>query len=76
MRTGYSQSEAEALVDRVLQTRRPLAEVPSGARGHVIGTIDAGDHWNIVIEWDLPRLTSVSWYDKFDVSSSMQLVSS
>ncbi len=69
---GYTQSEAEAMVDQLMETRITLSGVPSHTRGRVIGTVDAGDHWNIVIEWELPRLSARDWYDKFDVQSSMR----
>ena len=74
MRHGYSQREAEALLDQIFETRTTLASVPRRTRGRVIGTIDAGDHWNVLIEWELPHLNAQSWYDKYDVVSSMRRI--
>jgi len=72
MKDGYTQPEAEGLIDRVFETCAMLNGVPSHTRGRVIGTIDAGDHWNVLIEWELPHLNTSSWYDKFDVQNSMR----
>ncbi len=74
MTKGYTRREAEALLDQVFETRTTLASVPRHTRGRVIGTIDAGDHWNVLIEWELPRLSAKRWYDKFDVQLSMRPV--
>ncbi len=74
MSKGYTQHEAEALLDQVFETRTTLDKVPRRTRGRVIATIDAGDHWNVLIEWELPHLNAQSWYDKFDVQSSMRQV--
>ncbi len=71
---GYTRSEAEALVDQVFETQTILDNVPRRTRGRVIATIDAGDHWNVLIEWELPHLSATRWYDKFDVTSSMRRV--
>ncbi len=74
MGKGYTQPEAEALMDRVFETQTTLGGVPKRTRGRVVATIDAGDHWNVLIEWELPHLSARSWYDKFDVQSSMRPV--
>ncbi len=75
VRQGYTQREAEELVDHVFETQVSLTRVPRLTRGRVIGVIDAGDHWNVLIEWELPRLSVRDWYDKFDVTSSMRRLS-
>ncbi len=72
MRQGYTQREAEELVNHVFETQVSLTRVPRLTRGRVIGVIDAGDHWNVLIEWELARLSARGWYDKFDVTSSMR----
>ncbi len=72
MKKGYTQPEAEALLDQVFETETTLLGIPRRTRGRVIATIDAGDHWNVLIEWELPHLNAQSWYDKFDVQNSMR----
>ncbi len=74
MNRGYTQSEALALVSQLFETHRFLGSVPRGTRGQVIKALDAGDHWNVLIEWELPRVTRRVWYDKFDVQNSMRPV--
>ncbi len=74
MSKGYTRNEAESLLDQIFETRTTLASVPRRTRGRVIGTIDAGDHWNVLIEWELPHLNAQRWYDKFDVQNSMRRI--
>lgn len=73
MSRGYSRAEAEALIDQVFETRSILGRVPRNTRGRVIEALDAGDHWNILMEWELAISTRI-WYDKFDVQDSMRPV--
>lgn len=72
MKNGYTQPEAEGLINQVFETLAMLDGVPRHTRGRVVGTIDAGDHWNVLIEWERPHLNTISWYDKFDVQNSMR----
>lgn len=74
MKRGYTQAEAEAMVDRLVETHAVLTRVPKRTRGRVVEAIDAGDHWNVLIEWELPGKPVKGWYDKFDVQNSMQQV--
>ncbi len=71
MKQGYTRAEAEALVDRLFETQATLTRVPRHTRGRVIEALDAGDHWNVLIEWELPGTPALGWYDKFDVQNSM-----
>lgn len=71
---GYTRNEAEALVDRSFETRAKLTYVPMRTRGRVIEAIDLGDHWDVLIEWDQPRLHTQVGYDKSDVQNAMRLV--
>jgi hypothetical protein len=71
MKQGYTQIEAEALVNKLFETRGGISGVPRRTRGRVIEALDAGDHWNVLIEWELPHLATQVWYDKFDVQHSM-----
>ena len=71
MKQGYTQIEAEALVNQLLETRGTISGVPRHTRGRVIEALDAGDHWNVLIEWELPHIATRVWYDKFDVQHSM-----
>ncbi|MGB8644658.1 MAG: hypothetical protein WCF84_05440 [Anaerolineae bacterium] len=71
---GYTQREAEALVNQSFETQGSLSHVPRHTRGRVIAALDAGDHWNLLIEWALPHLPAQRWYDKFDVQHSMRAV--
>lgn len=73
MSYGYTRAEAEALIDQVFETRSILGRVPRNTRGRVIEALDAGDHWNILMEWELAVSTRI-WYDKFDVQASMRPV--
>jgi hypothetical protein len=72
MKHGYTQTEAEALINQLFETRESLGCVPRQMRGRVIKALDAGDHWNVLIEWELPHLSAQVWYDKYDVQHSMR----
>jgi hypothetical protein len=72
MKHGYTRTEAEALRGQVFETRSSLGRVPPRTRGRVIEALDAGDHWNVLMEWELPPLPLRMWYDKFDVQGSMR----
>lgn len=72
VKQGYTRREAEALVNQVFETRTFLSSVPPRTRGHVIEAIDAGDHWNVMIEWHVAGKPSMTWYDKFDVQHAMR----
>lgn len=72
MKPGYTHSEAEQLVNRRFETQSSLPRVPKRTRGRVIEVIDAGDHWNVVIEWELPGIVNHGWYDRYDVQHSMR----
>ncbi len=72
MKLGYTRAEAEALVGRLFETQEVLTRVPKRTRGRVIQALDVGDHWNVLIEWELPHLSTRVWYDKFDVRHSMR----
>lgn len=72
MKRGYTRSEAQRLVNRRFETRASLARVPKRTRGRVVEVIDAGDHWNVLIEWDLPGIINHGWYDRYDVQNSMR----
>lgn len=76
MTQGFTQREAEALVDQVFETLTFLSGVPKRTRGRVIEAIDAGDHWNLLIEWQVAGKPSKTWYDKFDVLNAMQRIES
>jgi hypothetical protein len=72
MSRGYTRTEAEALVGQVFETRSILGRVPLRTRGRVIEALDAGDHWNVLMEWALPHVPTRMWYDRFDVQGSMR----
>ncbi len=74
MKQGYTQKEAEALVNQLFETQTLLTRVPRRTRGRVVEVVDAGDHWNVLIEWELPGTPAFGWYDKFDVQNSMRPV--
>jgi hypothetical protein len=74
MKQGYTQIEAEALVNQSFETLGALGSVPRETRGRVIEALNAGDHWNLMIEWDLPHISAQVWYDKYDVQRSMRLL--
>ncbi len=76
MKRGYTRTEAEALVGRQYETNATLMRVPNGTRGRVIQALDVGDHWNVLIEWETPRLSTQVWYDRFDVRHSMRPIQS
>jgi hypothetical protein len=71
---GYTRTEAEALVGKSFQTHALLTCVPTRTRGCVIEAIDLGDHWDILIEWDQPRIHTQVGYDKFVVQHAMRLI--
>lgn len=72
MNQGYNRTEAEALVGQGFETHAPLTYVPTRTRGHVIEAIDLGDHWEVMIEWDQPRIRPQVGYEKFDVQNAMR----
>lgn len=74
MKHGYTRIEAERLVNETFETLAAIGRVPKQTRGHVIEALDAGDHWNVLIEWELPHISTQLWYDKFDVQHSMHRV--
>ncbi len=76
MKRGYTRTEAEALIGQLFETRATLMRVPKRTRGRVIQALDVGDHWNVLIEWELPHLSTQVWYDRFDVRHSMQQIQS
>ncbi len=76
MKQGYTQTEAESLVGQLLETHASLSRVPRLTRGRVVAALDVGDHWNVLIEWDLPHLATEIWYDKFDVQNCMRRIRS
>jgi hypothetical protein len=76
MKQGYTRSEAENLIDQLFETEATLTRVPKRTRGRVVEAIDAGDHWNVLIEWELPGIPAHGWYDKFDVQRSMRRIQS
>ncbi len=76
MKRGYTRTEAESLVGQLFETRATLMNVPKRTRGRVIQALDVGDHWNVLIEWELPHLSTQVWYDRFDVRHSMQQIQS
>lgn len=76
MERGYTRTEAEALVGQLFETRATLVRVPIRTRGRVIAALDAGDHWNVLIRWELPRLPTQIWYDRFDMRHSMRQIPS
>ena len=74
MEQGYSRNEAEALVGQSFETHALLAYVPTRTRGRVIEAIDLGDQWDVLIEWDQPRIHTQVGYDKFVVQNTMRLI--
>lgn len=76
MKQGYTRSEAEKLINQLFETQATLTRVPRRTRGRVTEVIDAGDHWNVVIEWELPGIPAHGWYDKYDVQRSMRPIPS
>ncbi len=72
MKQGYTRTEAEALVDQLFETHALLTYVPTRTRGRVIEAIDLGDHWDVLIEWDQPRIHTQVGYNKFDVQNAMR----
>jgi hypothetical protein len=71
---GFTKTEADDLVSRTFETRVLLPGVPLHARGCVIEAIDAGDHWNVLIQWDLRGRPVQQWYNKFELKNYMQLL--
>jgi hypothetical protein len=71
---GYTRNEAEALVGQLFETHVLLAYVPTRTRGRVIEAIDLGNHWDVLIEWDQPRIHTQVGYDKFAVQNAMRLI--
>jgi|GEM_PF-6207352 hypothetical protein len=74
MAKGFTEKEAKNLIGCAFETHEPLSGIPVRARGRVTEVLDADDHWNVVIEWFLPGKPIKSWYNKFDMQSSMHLV--
>jgi hypothetical protein len=72
VKQGYNRTEAEGLVDQLFETQAQLTYVPTRTRGRVIEAIDLGDHWDVLIEWDQPRIHTQVAYDKFVVQNAMR----
>lgn len=54
--THFTESEARALVGKTFTAAIEFAQVPQGTRGRVVAADHGGlGHWDIVIEWELPR---------------------
>ena len=74
MNNGFTQTEAQALVGELFETHAPFYGVPRRTRGSVIEAYDAGDHWNVMIEWHLPGKPVQGWFTKFELQNYMQRV--
>jgi hypothetical protein len=74
VKAGYTQIEAQALVRHVVEAQQSLGRVSRHTRGRVIAALDAGDHWNVLIEWDLPHWPEQQWYDRHDVQQSIKIL--
>ncbi len=76
MAKGFTEKEAKSLIGKSFETHAPLSGVPLRARGMVVEALDNEDHWNVVIEWNMPGRPFKSWYNKSDLQSAMHLVQS
>lgn len=74
MKQGLTKTEAEAMVNGIVETKGTLGNIPRHTRGRIIEALNAGDHWNVLVEWDLPHISAQVWYDKYDVQNSMHLL--
>ncbi len=75
MNLGYSRRDADSLIGKRFETTELLTRVPRHTRGRVVEAIDAGDHWNLLIEWELHGVRQTGWYNKTEVQSYMRPVS-
>jgi hypothetical protein len=53
-RTLFTQAEAESKMGQPIESLIPFSGVPQGTTGKVVAADDAGDGWDVAIEWDLP----------------------
>jgi hypothetical protein len=71
---GFTQSEAQGLIGRSFEASVPFSGVRQGSRGLVTEALDADDHWNVLIEWNLPGRPSQGWFTKFELQHYMREV--
>jgi len=74
MKEGYTEAEAQELVNHSFETHAPFAGVPRRTQGRVIEAIDGGDHWNVLIEWNLAGKPIQQWFTKFEMKNYMRPV--
>ncbi len=75
IKEGFTEIEAQNLVEQSFETTAPFARVPQRTRGRVIEAIDLGDHWNVLIEWNLAGRPIQQWFGKSDMKNYMRQVS-
>jgi hypothetical protein len=74
VKEGFTKAEAHDLIDRSFETHSPLPGVPQRTKGQVIEAIDADDHWNVMIEWNLAGKPVHQWFTKFEMQNYMRPV--
>jgi len=74
MTKGFTEKEAKAMIGKSFETHAHLTGVPLRARGQVVEALDSTDHWNVVIEWNMPGRPFKSWYNKADFQSALHPV--
>jgi hypothetical protein len=68
-RTYFSEAEARREIGNLVEALSDFPAVPKGSRGTVVKVNRyADDKWVAIVEWDLPRQTSVIEAMVFDTS--------
>ncbi len=74
--SGYSETEAKNLVGRAVETVSPLAFLPPGSRGRVVGAERVDMHWEVLVAWlelaGRPITMWWTWLTKEQVETKLQ----
>ena len=54
MSEDFTQDEAKAFLGKMFECLVGLPGIPNGTHGRAVAAEKIGDHWDVVIEWDLP----------------------
>jgi hypothetical protein len=59
----FNKQDAEAQVGRNVRTLADISCVPAGTRGRVVAAEEAGNGYDVAVEWESSHL-AVDWFSK------------